>query len=343
MVMSAKGPNQDLLGQKRNRASSAAVREGSLQRRDVQQSTKPSVSAGGKVTRGKTGLGVGGNGTASLIVRMHGQSTGAYVVTCAHVLGPASITANPDADAVYSPELQTTFGIECNSPIGQVVPATLQPATPYLSLPAQQTIGQENFGMDAALISLVSDANAANVVPKIGQISGVRDLVQEWNLSATSQSSLTLTAAQQIKVRKYGAITHYTEGVVSDLARQAVVNVTGPGALVLEINVTTAPEPFSEPYDIDISRFISDPVSDVQTIPQLIAKFAGTSMTVTQVGSDSSNSVLITGQTFSQQGDSGAPVVDERMFEKSWQIKTHGTRTRVRPSCLEAGMGKHIR
>src|SRR5260370_40045002 len=31
------------------------------------------------------------------------------------------------------------------------------------------------------------------------------------------------------------------------------------------------------------------------------------------------------------------------MFEKSWQIKTHGTLTRVRPSCLEAGMGKHSR
>src|SRR6266481_1533814 len=33
----------------------------------------------------------------------------------------------------------------------------------------------------------------------------------------------------------------------------------------------------------------------------------------------------------------------KRMFEKSWQIKTHGTLTRVRPSCLEAGMGKHSR
>src|SRR5260221_6770945 len=33
----------------------------------------------------------------------------------------------------------------------------------------------------------------------------------------------------------------------------------------------------------------------------------------------------------------------KRMFEKSWQIKTRGTRTRVRPSCLEAGMGKHSR
>src|ERR1700730_16699723 len=33
----------------------------------------------------------------------------------------------------------------------------------------------------------------------------------------------------------------------------------------------------------------------------------------------------------------------KRMFEKSWQIKTHGTLTRVRPSCLEAGVGKHSR
>ena len=32
----------------------------------------------------------------------------------------------------------------------------------------------------------------------------------------------------------------------------------------------------------------------------------------------------------------------QRMFEKSWQIKTHGTRTRVRPSCLEAGMGNIV-
>src|SRR5260370_2551061 len=31
------------------------------------------------------------------------------------------------------------------------------------------------------------------------------------------------------------------------------------------------------------------------------------------------------------------------MFEKSWQIKTHGTLSRVRPSCWEAGMGKHSR
>ena len=31
----------------------------------------------------------------------------------------------------------------------------------------------------------------------------------------------------------------------------------------------------------------------------------------------------------------------KRMFEKSCQIKTHGIRTRVRPSCLEARMGNH--
>ena len=30
----------------------------------------------------------------------------------------------------------------------------------------------------------------------------------------------------------------------------------------------------------------------------------------------------------------------KRMFEKFWQIKTHGQGARVCPSCLEAGMGK---
>jgi hypothetical protein len=41
--------------------------------------------------------------------------------------------------------------------------------------------------------------------------------------------------------------------------------------------------------------------------------------------------------------ESQAHESNQRVFEKSWQIKSHGTRTRVRPSCLEAGMGKHGR
>ena len=38
-----------------------------------------------------------------------------------------------------------------------------------------------------------------------------------------------------------------------------------------------------------------------------------------------------------------ADVCSKRMFEKSCQIKTQGTRTRVRRSCLEAGNAKHSR
>jgi hypothetical protein len=44
----------------------------------------------------------------------------------------------------------------------------------------------------------------------------------------------------------------------------------------------------------------------------------------------------------SQVSSAAADEVAKRMFEKSWQIKTHGTRTRVRPSCLEAGMGNKV-
>ena len=53
----------------------------------------------------------------------------------------------------------------------------------------------------------------------------------------------------------------------------------------------------------------------------------------------------VRGATGGQAGSLPSSNVDfrpgtQRMFEKSWQIKTHGMRTRVRPSCLEAGMGK---
>ena len=53
--------------------------------RAVPQSSKPRVKAGLEITRGKAGE--FGHGTASLIVRKKGASTGAHVVTCAHVLG----------------------------------------------------------------------------------------------------------------------------------------------------------------------------------------------------------------------------------------------------------------
>jgi len=49
------------------------------------------------------------------------------------------------------------------------------------------------------------------------------------------------------------------------------------------------------------------------------------------------------GVCISLPGLAGGQIIfgeSKRVFEKSWQIMTHGTRTRVRPSCLEAGMGK---
>jgi hypothetical protein len=41
--------------------------------------------------------------------------------------------------------------------------------------------------------------------------------------------------------------------------------------------------------------------------------------------------------------ESEATVAAKRVFEKSWQIKTHGAGIRVCPSCLEGGMEEHSR
>jgi hypothetical protein len=274
----------------------------------VLQLSAPSVAAGDQLVRGKYASGLAGIGTAGPVVRLTGQSTGALVLTCAHVLGPVALVANPDGDAVYSPAAKLFIGIPCNSPFGQVYANSLQPNSPG-ALPSQVTIGQDSFGVDAALVQVVSNASALNLIPKIGKITGVRDLVQEWNLSASYQSSLTLSPAQQIAVRKYGASTQYTQGTVTGLVRQPVAGVTGAGALLLAVAASSTQPPFSQTYDIDIDRFIADQNSGINSVDQVVAEFKPP-MSATRVGSASSNTIKVTGPTFSQHGDSGAPVVD---------------------------------
>src|SRR5438067_12420536 len=91
--------------------------------RAVPQSSKPRVKAGLEITRGKAGE--FGHGTASLIVRKKGASTGAHVVTCAHVLGHVALDATNTRNVVYCPHLKTFLGCECNRPFGTVLEATL--------------------------------------------------------------------------------------------------------------------------------------------------------------------------------------------------------------------------
>jgi len=211
---------------------------------------------------------------------------------------------------VYSPALSTCLGAECNKPFGQVDVSTLPPMGPSKGpgLPAQLTIGQESFGVDAALIQVLPSASAVNVVPEIGQIVDTRDLIQEWNLSASVQNAPKFIPPTIVVVRKYGSIEpQFTTGTIAGLMRQQVAGVTGAGALVLNIAVDPTQKPFSQEYDLNMAGFLADPTSTVKTVQDVLHEFTAP-MSASQTGD---TSIQVQGPSFSQPGDSGAPIVDK--------------------------------
>jgi hypothetical protein len=280
------------------------------------QSSTPKVKAGTKITRGKYGTGPGGIGTASVIVRKKGAATGAQVMTCAHVLGKHAVGADvtvEDANVVYSPERSTCSGIECNRPFGQVVTATLETSDADV-VQASIKFGSETFAVDAALIDLAPDATGLNDIPRIGQIAGVRDLIQEWSLT-TPPASLDLPPARQIPVKKYGAVTDYTEGTIKRLAQADIKEVDpGTGAMtvgkgyVFEVEVNAGQPQFKQEYELDMDQFMSRLA--IATADEVARLFNGTNVAATVGGSAQTPTLKIVGTTFSQKGDSGSPIVD---------------------------------
>ena len=284
----------------------------------VLHSSTPSINAGDKITRGKYGSALGGRGTAGLIVRRRSASTGAYVLTCAHVLGTPAVdpaTAVND-NLVYSPEFSDSSGIECNKPFGQVVSETLQ-RRPDQVAQAQMKFGAETFVVDAALIEIVPGADARNDIPKIGKIAGTRDLIAEWALTSIQATPVALPPARQIAVRKYGITTKYTEGKLRGLVRQKVLEFgDGPTpavesqGLVLEIEAGPGQAPIEDEYELDMSRFAAD-IEGITKPEDVKALFDGTGVTATLGGSLKARTLKIVSRSFSQPGDSGSPVVDE--------------------------------
>ncbi|RKS28629.1 hypothetical protein BJ917_1525 [Pseudomonas sp. WPR_5_2] len=280
------------------------------------QSSTPKVKAGTKITRGKHGTGPGGTGTAGVIVRKKGATSGAQVMTCAHVLGMQAIGPDAtvkDANVVYSPELSTCSGVECNRPFGEVINATLETINADV-VQASIKFGSETFAVDAALIDLAPDANGLNEIPKIGQIAGVRDLVQEWSLT-TPPGSLELPPARQIQVKKYGAVTEYTEGTIKRLAKADIKEVDpGTGAItdskgyVFEVEVNAGQSQFKQEYELDMDQFMSRMA--IATADEVAHLFDGTKVTATVGGAAQTPTLKIVGTTFSQKGDSGSPIVD---------------------------------
>jgi len=282
-------------------------REGPRLARNELQSSKPFVKSGLEITRGKTGE--FGHGTASLIVRKRNASTGAHLLTCAHVLGPVALDATSTRNVVYCPHLKKFLDCECNKPFGTVVDATL-PA-PGQNVVAITLGGTEVFAVDAALIELGPEIDAENAVPEIGTIKDVRDLVQEWNLK-TGPQSLDLPPVRQIPVRKFGASTDLTRGKIRRLVRVPLQAGHLPSAtdpLVLEIEVNPGEKAFAAEFELDMPRYMSRLA--IETTKEIQDQFKDTKITATIGGSASTPTLKLQGSTFSQPGDSGAPIMDD--------------------------------
>lgn len=279
----------------------------------VMHSSTPSVNAGDKISRGKHGTDLGGRGTAGLIVRKKGASTGAHVLTCAHVLGTPAVdpaTAAND-NLVYSPEFSESSGITCNKPIGQVVTQTLQPR-PDRVVQAKIKFGAETFAVDAALIEVVPGADVRNDIPKIGMITAVRDLIAEWGLTSVQETTNDLPTTRQLVVRKYGITTKFTQGRLIRLGRTKVIDITEPpeDGLVLEIAASPGQAPFKAEYELDMSRFAAD-LEGITKPEEVRDLFNGTGVTATLGGSLKARTLKIVSHSFSEPGDSGSPIVDE--------------------------------
>lgn len=288
-----------------------------LKPRTVPHSSTPSVHAGKGVTRGKHGN--FDQGTAGLIVRKVGGQ-GRYMLTCAHVLGLAPLGQEvADSRLVYSPELSECCDIECNNPIGNVVRETLQPLKDE-AIQARVKIGQVDFAVDAALVELGAQTNTSNEAPKIGNITEARDLIAEWQLSASEPSSSPegvspLPAERQIPVQKYGAKTQHSRGKIVALRRVATKELSG-GQVVLGqawvFEIEAVPPPGQEPvaeYRLDMQRYeTADPTMTPQKIKAL---FDNSGLTVSVGGTASEPTLIVRGRHFSLPGDSGAPIVDD--------------------------------
>jgi hypothetical protein len=289
--------------------------------RRLEPQSGASVYAGEQVTRGKHEVNSESNsGTAGLIVRKSGATSGRFVLTCAHVLGPAALGEGQqliEANAVYAPHLCTVLGCEYDHPIGTVVASTL-PGGPGVGVQAKITIAEADYAVDAALIELGADAAATNEVPGIGVLTDPpRDLIGEWGLSAASP--LSLSPSQQLEVRKYGATSGLTHGKLVALYREDIVGPTGAKlnppqtglSLVVEAVLGPGQAMPTATYKLDMARYEANPLARP---PQQVAALlnpAGSTPVATLGGTADAPTLTITGLNFSRKGDSGAPVVDE--------------------------------
>ncbi len=144
--------------------------------------------------------------------------------------------------------------------------------------------GADDFFVDAAIALIDFGTNARKHVPRVGQIVGSTDI----SASPTGPGNAT------ISVKKFGAATQFTEGVVDEVAfpheralRTIRIRPTATGGFPLKIRWKVPPE--------DVAEHLTN----------FPARSAGG--TATQISADE---IEFRVNTFTSPGDSGAVVVD---------------------------------
>ena len=144
--------------------------------------------------------------------------------------------------------------------------------------------GADDFFVDAAIALIDFGTNARKQVPRVGQIVGSTDI----------SASPTGSGNAPISVKKFGAATQFTEGVVDEVAfpheralRTIRIRPTATGGFPLKIRWKVPPE--------DVAEHLTN----------FPARSAGG--TATQISADE---IEFRVNTFTSPGDSGAVVVD---------------------------------
>ncbi len=249
-------------------------------------------------------------GTVGLIVsKLDGGQTKRFMLTNAHVVERKPL--DPAVLQIYKPEKGS-----CNDPIGttRYDPGFWLKSVGFSS-PSLPGVA---FEVDAALANINAKVKSGNinkdVVSKIPQFGpDVRNLFTELALGPVTSLAAAKTlnqavAAKQIEVRKVGATTGFTRGLIVGVCTP--VNNPSPTDPPFHFELVIAPHP-SEPSktqtyktsknDADEALGDFDPASNF-ILPTVTCKVGP--------GSGDDQTITTEGRIFANLGDSGSLIVD---------------------------------
>lgn len=239
------------------------------------------------------------NGTITCLVRKDNKK---YALSCGHVYSD-SIRDAPyigEGNYIYIPDTCgcECLNIECRDKAGDVDKKGIltDPIDPNSA--ANFTFNGKKYEIDCGLALLKSEVSFNNNIPDVGLIKRqLKDFTTEVNPVTNLPNSV-------IKVRKHGATTGFTNGIITELC--IVKNPATDTIWVMKIK----PDPgkaFKEIHEID-PKWKTKPA-------EIISLFAGMPVTAKMAnpGDPSSRKMIFEGTIFVNHGDSGSAIVDSNL------------------------------